>query len=215
MPPPFQIPCKHVFCLMCAKREPFKECPRCKEKVCRVEQSGLGSVFMCTHGGSRYNNKGCRRTYLSQRDLQAHINHRHVAVAASASASTIAANVNANSNTGPVTDNNKSSTNTPSSGQRKSLGNTTPNAPSNNAPQNAMMMSSVRTNLINMHENHINSSHGDHQDGQNQQQHQNQHQQHFQQRQHRYSHNNNNNHNHYDHSGNNNNSNSWSNNSYR
>lgn len=44
----------------------------------RVEQSGLGTVFMCTHGGSRYGNTGCRRTYLSQRDLQAHINHRHV-----------------------------------------------------------------------------------------------------------------------------------------
>lgn len=33
---------------------------------------------MCTHEGSRYGNDGCRRTYLSQRDLRAHINHRHV-----------------------------------------------------------------------------------------------------------------------------------------
>lgn len=33
---------------------------------------------MCTHGGSRYGTTGCRRTYLSQRDLQAHINHRHI-----------------------------------------------------------------------------------------------------------------------------------------
>lgn len=48
------------------------------EKVTRVEQTGLGTVFMCTHGGSRYGSNGCRRTYLSQRDLQAHINHRHV-----------------------------------------------------------------------------------------------------------------------------------------
>lgn len=72
------IPCKHVFCLRCARSEPIKICPRCKEKVVRVEQSGLGTVFMCTHGGSRYGNTGCRRTYLSQRDLQAHINHRHV-----------------------------------------------------------------------------------------------------------------------------------------
>lgn len=72
------IPCKHVFCLKCARSEPVKICPRCKEKVCRVEQSGLGTVFMCTHGGSRYGNTGCRRTYLSQRDLQAHINHRHM-----------------------------------------------------------------------------------------------------------------------------------------
>lgn len=76
------IPCKHVFCLRCARSEPIKICPRCKEKVVRVEQSGLGTVFMCTHGGSRYGNTGCRRTYLSQRDLQAHINHRHVTAAA-------------------------------------------------------------------------------------------------------------------------------------
>lgn len=72
------IPCKHVFCLRCARSEPFKSCPRCKEKVLRVEQSGLGTVFMCFYGGSRYGNTGCRRTYLSQRDLQAHINHRHI-----------------------------------------------------------------------------------------------------------------------------------------
>lgn len=65
----FQIPCKHVFCLSCAKRED-KVCPRCMEKVSRVEQTGLGTVFMCTHGGTRYGNAGCRRTYLSQRDLQ-------------------------------------------------------------------------------------------------------------------------------------------------
>ncbi|CAD6229653.1 GSCOCG00012121001-RA-CDS [Cotesia congregata] len=71
------IPCKHVFCLFCGKRED-KVCPRCTEKVSRVEQTGLGTVFMCTHGGTRYGNGGCRRTYLSQRDLQAHINHRHV-----------------------------------------------------------------------------------------------------------------------------------------
>lgn len=77
------IPCKHVFCLKCGREEPCpKACPRCKEKVVRVEQSGLGTVFMCTHGGSRYGTTGCRRTYLSQRDLQAHINHRHVSLAA-------------------------------------------------------------------------------------------------------------------------------------
>lgn len=72
------IPCKHVFCLKCARTEPIKVCPRCSDKVVRVEQSGLGTVFMCTHSGSRYGNTGCRRTYLSQRDLQAHINHRHI-----------------------------------------------------------------------------------------------------------------------------------------
>ncbi|XP_065221674.1 E3 ubiquitin-protein ligase Hakai-like [Planococcus citri] len=71
------IPCKHVFCASCAEQE-SKVCPRCQEKVVRIDKTGLGTVFMCTFGGSRYGNTGCRRTYLSQRDLQAHINHRHV-----------------------------------------------------------------------------------------------------------------------------------------
>lgn len=70
------IPCKHVFCLACAKQEDRK-CSRCGEKVSRVEQAGLGNIFLCTQGGSRYGNTGCRRTYLSGRDLQAHIQHRH------------------------------------------------------------------------------------------------------------------------------------------
>lgn len=73
------IPCKHVFCFVCARTEAIaKQCPRCKEKVNRVEQTALGTVFMCTFDGERYGKTGCRRTYLSQRDLQAHINHRHV-----------------------------------------------------------------------------------------------------------------------------------------
>jgi len=70
------IPCKHVFCLGCAKQEE-STCPRCSDKVIRVEQAGLGNIFLCTIGGSRYGNNGCRRTYLSSRDLQAHITHRH------------------------------------------------------------------------------------------------------------------------------------------
>jgi E3 ubiquitin-protein ligase Hakai len=85
------IPCKHVFCLECARSENYKACPRCKEKVVRVEQTGLGTVFMCTFGGSRYGNSGCRRTYLSQRDLQAHINHRHRPSASSGGVAKIAA----------------------------------------------------------------------------------------------------------------------------
>ncbi len=71
------IPCKHVFCLNCA-RSNSGVCSRCGDRVARVEQAGLGSIYMCSHGGSRYGNSGCRRTYLSQRDLQAHIHHRHI-----------------------------------------------------------------------------------------------------------------------------------------
>lgn len=35
-------------------------------QVSRVEQTRLGTLFMCTHAGTRYGNTGCRRTYLSQ-----------------------------------------------------------------------------------------------------------------------------------------------------
>lgn len=69
-----------MFCLGCGRQEEHQPCPRCRERVARVEQTSLGQVFMCTHGGSRYGNDGCRRTYLSQRDLQAHINHRHLRI---------------------------------------------------------------------------------------------------------------------------------------
>ncbi len=44
----------------------------CSDPVQRIEQCQRGSLFMCSivHG--------CKRTYLSHRDLQAHINHRHM-----------------------------------------------------------------------------------------------------------------------------------------
>ncbi|XP_013387405.1 E3 ubiquitin-protein ligase Hakai [Lingula anatina] len=71
------IPCKHVFCFDCAKKTD-KNCARCDDPVQRIEQSALGSVFVCTFGGTKHGVSGCRRTYLSQRDLQAHVNHRHL-----------------------------------------------------------------------------------------------------------------------------------------
>ncbi|CAH1803109.1 unnamed protein product [Owenia fusiformis] len=70
------IPCKHVFCFDCAKQTE-KNCRRCNDPVQRIEQSALGTVFICTHGGSKHGSSGCRRTYLSHRDLQAHYAHRH------------------------------------------------------------------------------------------------------------------------------------------
>lgn len=81
------IACKHVFCLSCAQKNE-NVCPRCHEKVLRVEKSGLGTVFMCQ-------TESCKRTYLSQRDLQAHIQHRHVRrlVTSSAANPSIAANI--------------------------------------------------------------------------------------------------------------------------
>ena len=51
---------------------------RCHESVVRVEQAALGTVFVCTHGGAKHGVSGCRRTYLSSRDLQAHIQYRHL-----------------------------------------------------------------------------------------------------------------------------------------
>jgi len=75
------IPCKHVFCLNCAKQHET-HCPRCGDKVVRVEKSGLGTVFMCQ-------TDSCKRTYLSQRDLQAHIQHRHIRRPATAAVSAL------------------------------------------------------------------------------------------------------------------------------
>ncbi|KAF2363783.1 Glycosyl transferase family 8 [Trinorchestia longiramus] len=69
------IPCKHVFCLHCAQSELGGACSHCDEVMDRVEQAGLGTVFMCTFSNSGV---ACKRTYLSQRDLQAHIDHRHL-----------------------------------------------------------------------------------------------------------------------------------------
>ncbi len=44
----------------------------CTDLVQRIEQCQRGSLYMCSIV------QGCKRTYLSQRDLQAHINHRHM-----------------------------------------------------------------------------------------------------------------------------------------
>ncbi|XP_059392559.1 E3 ubiquitin-protein ligase Hakai isoform X2 [Carassius carassius] len=69
------IPCKHVFCYDCAvhyEKKCDKICPGCSDPVQRIEQCQRGSLYMCSIV------QGCKRTYLSQRDLQAHINHRHM-----------------------------------------------------------------------------------------------------------------------------------------
>ncbi|CAG2110707.1 unnamed protein product, partial [Medioppia subpectinata] len=84
------IPCKHVFCLSCAKQYESL-CPRCGDKVLRVEKSGLGTVFMCQ-------TDSCKRTYLSQRDLQAHIQHRHMRRPPAGTAQAVALNASNISN---------------------------------------------------------------------------------------------------------------------
>ncbi|XP_076152777.1 E3 ubiquitin-protein ligase Hakai isoform X1 [Alosa pseudoharengus] len=74
------IPCKHVFCYDCAllhEKKGDKMCPglviySCTDPVQRIEQCQRGSLYMCSVV------QGCKRTYLSQRDLQAHVNHRHM-----------------------------------------------------------------------------------------------------------------------------------------
>ncbi|TRY56149.1 hypothetical protein DNTS_015268 [Danionella cerebrum] len=69
------IPCKHAFCYDCAQhyeKKNDKMCPGCTDPVQRIEQCHRGSLYMCSIVN------GCKRTYLSQRDLQAHINHRHL-----------------------------------------------------------------------------------------------------------------------------------------
>ncbi|XP_056444053.1 E3 ubiquitin-protein ligase Hakai isoform X1 [Gadus chalcogrammus] len=80
------IPCKHVFCYECAllhEKKGDKMCPgltmySCTDQVQRIEQCQRGSLYMCSIV------QGCKRTYLSQRDLQAHVNHRHMRAAKAA-----------------------------------------------------------------------------------------------------------------------------------
>merc|ERR1711971_1119983 len=69
-----RLTCKHVLCLNCAtiQKQSGGACGRCNAKVLAVEQAGLGCIYMCSYGGSRYGPDGCRRTYLSERDLEAH-----------------------------------------------------------------------------------------------------------------------------------------------
>lgn len=69
-------PCKHVFCLSCAEKS-NGTCARCESIVERIEPAGIGHIFVCSFGGSRNGVSGCRRSYVSQRDLIAHIKHRH------------------------------------------------------------------------------------------------------------------------------------------
>ena len=56
----------------------FIDFARCDDPVQRIEQSALGTVFICTYGAPKHTFAGCRRTYLSQRDLDSHIHHRHL-----------------------------------------------------------------------------------------------------------------------------------------
>uniref|UniRef100_G3U347 RING-type E3 ubiquitin transferase n=1 Tax=Loxodonta africana TaxID=9785 RepID=G3U347_LOXAF len=68
------IPCKHAFCYACAVlygEKGKKVCPGCSYPVLRIEEYRRGSIFMCSTV------ERCKRTYLSQRDLKAHIEHRH------------------------------------------------------------------------------------------------------------------------------------------
>lgn len=66
------IPCKHAFCYACAvSRGRQGTCSACGNSVARIEKHKQGSLFMCSAV------QGCKRTYLSQRDLEAHINLRH------------------------------------------------------------------------------------------------------------------------------------------
>lgn len=69
------LPCKHAFCYACAillGKEGDKICPSCSNFVQQIEQHSQGSIFVCSTV------QGCKRSYLSQRDLQAHINFRHM-----------------------------------------------------------------------------------------------------------------------------------------
>ncbi|RMZ99360.1 E3 ubiquitin- ligase Hakai [Brachionus plicatilis] len=87
------LPCKHVVCFDCATKFSPKICLResCHENVDRIEKVNAGRIFICTYEqdfdqiGNQaddqmklYEKSRCGRSYMSQRDLDAHINHRHL-----------------------------------------------------------------------------------------------------------------------------------------
>ncbi|KAM7538232.1 hypothetical protein Aperf_G00000074487 [Anoplocephala perfoliata] len=74
-------PCNHVFCLTCALMLQGK-CSWCETPYTSCDRHLLGNIYQCT------DDPKCRRTYLSQRDLQAHINHRHKKTSKAATAPT-------------------------------------------------------------------------------------------------------------------------------
>nr|CDS33116.1 zinc finger protein [Hymenolepis microstoma] len=63
-------PCNHVFCFTCALSLPGK-CRWCEAPYVSCDRHLLGNIYQCTEDPK------CRRTYMSQRDLEAHIKHRH------------------------------------------------------------------------------------------------------------------------------------------
>ncbi len=109
-------------------------CPRCDDKVLRVEKSGLGTVFMCQ-------TESCKRTYLSQRDLQAHIQHRHVRRA-------VATNPVNTPNSANIISTTSSVSNPLSTPQSGTSANSRPITYSSNTYQSPIPVVSSRSNLI-------------------------------------------------------------------
>lgn len=89
------IPCKHVMCLQCANSIDIKVCLKeyCNERIDRIEKASRGGIFVCLYDLDNKNSfqnaelirqspdisqkKLCGRSYMSQRDLNSHIQHRH------------------------------------------------------------------------------------------------------------------------------------------
>lgn len=65
--------CKHAFCFDCAVelQEKAAGCLNCNEHIVKIDRVLHDSLYMCDHDN-------CKRTYVSQRDLSAHVQHRHM-----------------------------------------------------------------------------------------------------------------------------------------
>lgn len=65
--------CKHAFCFDCAidLQEKGSGCLNCNEHIVKIDRVQHDSLYMCDHDN-------CKRTYISQRDLSAHVQHRHM-----------------------------------------------------------------------------------------------------------------------------------------
>jgi len=73
------LPCKHTFCYICASKmfaDEKKSCKKCRNAITTCELCPPGSLFICTHDGTKLSG-GCRRAYKTAEDLQTHGNQRH------------------------------------------------------------------------------------------------------------------------------------------
>ncbi|KII67068.1 E3 ubiquitin-protein ligase Hakai [Thelohanellus kitauei] len=79
VPSDSEVPCKHPVCLQCGENlvsMPHSTCAYCNAPISGNEKVPHSQLYCCEIFEPKIN-KPCGKSYLSQRDLSAHISHRH------------------------------------------------------------------------------------------------------------------------------------------